>query len=59
MMKIFLRFMVHIKKMEEEAVKNLEKVVKLNPDAAKAILSDPVFASLKQNKSFIKLQQGK
>jgi len=49
----------YVKKEEaDEAVKNLEKAVKLNPGAIKAILSDPAFASLKQHKSFIKLQQG-
>ena len=49
----------YVKKEEaDEAVKNLEKAVKLNPNAIKAILSDPVFAILKQHKAFIKLQQG-
>ena len=40
----------------EAAIDNLVKALELNPNARKAILSDPVFASLKQHKSFSKLQ---
>ena len=40
-----------------EAIKNLEKVVNLNPKDLASILSDPAFASLKEKKSFKKLQQ--
>ena len=48
----------YVKKNDEnEAIKNLEKVVSLNPKDLASILSDPAFASLKEKKSFKKLQR--
>lgn len=41
----------------DEAIKNLEKALQLNPNAVEAILSDPDFASLKRHKSFIQLRR--
>lgn len=41
----------------DEAIKNLEKALQLNPNAIEAILSDPDFVSLKRHKSFIQLRR--